>query len=217
MRSKLLFSVICTGALLCIQPAGVAFAQHGGAGGGMPPSQSPSSPTPNTPGQSPDMNGANGAATNKVDDKKFVKEAAMGGMAEVELGKLATQKGTSESVKQFGQKMIDDHTKANDQLKEVASKDNIQIPAALDKKHQERIDKLSKLDGAAFDKAYAKDQVKDHKNDIKDFQAEAQGGSDPNVKAFATNTLPVLQQHLQLAENLNKSEKSAGASQPSGQ
>ena len=167
-------------------------------------------PTSNVPGQSPDMSGANGTTTNKVNDKKFVKDAAMGGMAEVELGKLATQKAANEDVKQFGQRMIDDHTKANDQLKEVASKDNIQVPATLDKKYQEQIDKLSKLSGAAFDKAYVKDELKDHKNDIKDFQAEAQGGSDPNVKAFASNTLPVLQQHLQLAENLNKSEKGAG-------
>lgn len=210
MRRKLFFSVICAGALLCVQPAGVALAQHAGGGGGMPPSQSPSTPTSNVPGQSPDMSGANGTTTNKVNDKKFVKDAAMGGMAEVELGKLATQKAANEDVKQFGQRMIDDHTKANDQLKEVASKDNIQVPATLDKKYQEQIDKLSKLSGAAFDKAYVKDELKDHKNDIKDFQAEAQGGSDPNVKAFASNTLPVLQQHLQLAENLNKSEKGAG-------
>ena len=97
--------------------------------------------------------------TNKVDDKKFVKDAALGGMAEVELGKLDTQKAASEAVKQFGQKMVDDHTKANDQLKEVASKENITIPDSLDSKHQARIDKLSKLSRPDFDKAYIKDQV----------------------------------------------------------
>jgi putative membrane protein len=72
----------------------------------------------------------------KVDDKKFAKDAALGGMAEVQLGKLATQKASRDDIKQFGQKMVDDHTKANDQLKELASKENIPIPDALDSKHQ---------------------------------------------------------------------------------
>jgi putative membrane protein len=145
--------------------------------------------------------------TTKVDDKKFVKEAALGGMAEVELGKLATQKAASEAVKQFGQKMVDDHTKANDQLKEVASKENITIPDSLDSKHQSRIEKLSKLSGPEFDKAYIKDQVKDHKEDVSEFKNEANAGSDPNVKQFASNTLPILEQHLTMAKDLSKAEK----------
>lgn len=214
MTRQFLYTVICAGSLLCFQPAGVAFAQHAG-GGGMPSSQSPST-APTMPGQSPDANGTATAAPTKVDDKKFVKDAAMGGLAEVQLGQLAVQKAASPDVKQFGQKMVDDHTKANDQLKQVASQSNIPAPTALDKKHQQQIDKLSKLSGPAFDKAYVKEELKDHKNDVRDFQAEAQGGSDANVKTFASNTLPVLQQHLQLAQNLNKSEKSATA-QPSGQ
>jgi putative membrane protein len=90
----------------------------------------------------------------KVDDKKFAKDAALGGMAEVQLGKLATQKASRDDIKQFGQKIVDDHTKANDQLKELASKENIPIPDALDSKHQARIDKLSKLSGENFDKAF---------------------------------------------------------------
>jgi putative membrane protein len=145
----------------------------------------------------------------KVDDKKFVKDAALGGMSEVELGKLAVQKASDDNVKQFAQKMIDDHTKANDQLKQVASKENIPVPDTLDSKHKSQIDKLAKLSGPDFDKAYAKEQLKDHQSDVKDFSAEAQAGSDPNVRAFASSTLPVLQQHLELAKNLNKSEKNA--------
>jgi putative membrane protein len=90
------------------------------------------------------------------------------------------------------------------------------VPDALDSKHQSQIDKLSKLSGPDFDKAYAKEQLKDHQTDVKDFSAEAQSGTDPNVKAFASGTLPVLQQHLELAKNLNKSEKNA-AKQAKGQ
>src|ERR1700761_2594866 len=101
MRRNLFLSLVCAGAFFCMQPA---FAQSPGGGGGMP-SQGQS--TPSTPGQSPGMSGAGGgmpeAAPRQVDDKKFMKDAAMGGMTEVELGKLAAQKGTSDDVKQFGQ------------------------------------------------------------------------------------------------------------------
>ena len=159
--------------------------------------------TPGSPGNSAD------AMPMRVDDKRFVKDAALGGMTEVELGKLAAQKGSSDAVKQFGQKMVDDHSKANEELKQVASLEKIDIPGSIDSKHQSRIDKLSKLDGPSFDKAYIKDQVKDHKQDVSEFQSEAQSGTDPNVKQFAAKTLPVLQGHLSLVKNLNKQEKSA--------
>jgi len=132
-------------------------------------------------------------------------------MAEVELGKLAAQKAASDAVKQFGQKMVDDHTKANDQLKQVAGKENITIPDSLDSKHQSRIDKLSKLSGPDFDRAYIKDQVKDHKQDVSEFKTEADSGSDPNIKQFASNTLPILEQHLTMAKDLSKTEKKASA------
>jgi putative membrane protein len=145
--------------------------------------------------------------TTRLDDKTFAKNAALGGMTEVELGKLATQKASSDAVKQFGQKLIDDHTKANDQLKEIAGKENITIPDALDSKHQSRVDKLSKLSGPEFDKAFVKDAVKDHEHDISEFKSEAQNGSDPNVKQFASNTLPALEDHLSMAKNLSKAEK----------
>ena len=157
----------------------------------------------NTPGaQNPDaMTGK------KVDDKAFLKHAAMGGLAEVELGKLAAQKGASEDVKQFGQKMVDDHTKANDQLKEIAAKAQVEVPSSLDPKHQKSMDKLSKLSGEKFDKAYVKDMVKDHRKDVSEFQAEAQNGTDPNVKQFAASTLPVLQEHLKMIEDISNKSK----------
>lgn len=198
MRRKNLLTVALSGLLLLSAPAGVAFAQ---AGGGQSPGGSPSQRPSMTP---PDQQATTDTAPAKVDDKKFLKQAAQGGMTEVELGKLAAQKASNGDVKQFAQKMVDDHSKANGQLKEIASKENVQIPDALDSKHQSRIDKLSKLSGPDFDKAYVKDQLKDHQSDVKDFSAEAQNGSDPNVKAFASSTLPTLQQHLELVKNLNK-------------
>jgi putative membrane protein len=184
---------------------------------GSMPQSSPSSPSSRP--TSPNMNGPAGprsdtgpdTMTTRVDDKKFVKDAALGGLTEVELGKLAAQKAASEQVKQFGQKMVDDHTKANDQLKEVASKENISIPDSLDSKHQSRIEKLSKLSGPDFDKAYVKDQVKDHEKDVSEFKSEADNGSDPNIKQFAASTLPTLQQHLSMAKDLNKKEKKSSA------
>ncbi len=216
MKRKLLFGIALTTATLFLQPANLALAQApGSGGGGAAPSgqQGPSTP-PTVPGEGgPSLDGgAANAGPSKVDDKKFVKDAAQGGMVEVELGKLATQKGSSDSVKQFGQKMVDDHSKANEELKQVASKGNIAIPDAIDSKHQSRIDKLSKLSGESFDKAYVKDQLKDHQSDVKDFQAEAQGGTDPNVKAFAAKTLPTLQEHLSMVKDLNKSKSSDKAS-----
>jgi putative membrane protein len=189
----------------------LAQSQPPAGGGGQSPTTPPTLPESSaggagSPGASP------GGATpepmpRKVDDKKFVKDSALGGMTEVELGKLATQKASSDAVKQFGQRMVDDHSKANDQLKEIAGKSNIEVPAALDSKHQSRIDKLAKLSGPAFDKAYIKDQVKDHERDVDDFKSEAQGGSDPNVKQFAMQTLPTLQEHLNAVKDLKKETK----------
>jgi len=132
-------------------------------------------------------------------------------MTEIELGKLATQKASSDAVKQFGQKLIDDHTKANDQLKEIAGKANITIPDSLDSKHQSRIDKLAKLSGPEFDKAFVKDAIKDHEHDISEFKSEAQNGSDPNIKQFASSTLPALEEHLTMARDLSKQEKKTSA------
>jgi putative membrane protein len=132
-------------------------------------------------------------------DAAFVHEAAMGGMAEVELGRLATQNASSDDVKQFGQRMVEDHGKANDELKALAGKKNITLPAALDQKHQALRDRLAKQQGAAFDTAYMSEMVSDHQKDVAAFQREAGRGADSDVKAWAQKTLPTLQEHLKLA------------------
>jgi len=133
-------------------------------------------------------------------DQRFVIEAAQGGMAEVELGQLATQKAASDDVKKFGQRMVDDHTKANDQLKQVASQKNITLPTDIGAKNKATKDHLEKLSGAAFDKAYMTHMVQDHKKDVAEFQKEANSGKDADVKNFASQTLPTLQEHLRMAQ-----------------
>jgi len=146
--------------------------------------------------------GENNRAMNQTNDKKFAKDAAMGGMAEVKKGQLAVEKASNPDVKAFGQKMVDDHTKVNEELKEVASKESIDLPTSLDSKQQGMVDKLSKLSGAAFDKAYMKDMVKDHDTDVKEFQRVAQNGTDTAIRDFASKTLPTLQEHQTLARDV---------------
>ncbi len=136
-------------------------------------------------------------------DSRFVMFAAMGGMAEVELGRLAAQKGASEDVRQFGQRMIDDHTWANEELMRVASSKGMTPPAAMDAKHQSAMQKMSALSGEKFDREYAKMMVGDHRKAVSEFQKEAARGADPEFKAFAAAQLPALQEHLRMAQRLN--------------
>jgi putative membrane protein len=206
MRKILCNSLLVGAVSLAALGASLAYPQAPGPG--SQPSQRPS--TTSEPGMgNPSAGTPETMPVKQVDDKKFVKDAAIGGLTEVELGKLAAQKASSDGVKQFGQKMVDDHNKANEELKEIASKANIEIPASLDSKHQSRLDKLAKLSGPEFDKAYVKDQLKDHQKDVSEFQNEAQSGSDPNVRQFANKTLPTLQEHLSMVKDLNKKSKEA--------
>lgn len=140
-------------------------------------------------------------------DMKFAMMAAMGGMEEVEMGRLAAEKGASDEVRQFGQRMVDDHSKANQELMQIASSKGMTLPSALDPKHQADVQKISALSGEAFDKAYVKMMVKDHKKDVAEFQKESTGGADPELKAFATSTLPTLQEHLQMIQRIDTKMK----------
>jgi putative membrane protein len=158
-----------------------------------------------------------GLAASAQTADQFVKEAAVGGMTEVDLGKLAKDKGSSDTVKQFGQKMVDDHSRINDDLKTVAKKKNIDLPTALDAKHQAVVDRLSKLSGAEFDRAYSTEMVRDHQEDVKEFQKQANSASDPDVKSFASNNLPTLQEHLKMAKDMSKGKPSRGTSDRSKQ
>jgi putative membrane protein len=140
-------------------------------------------------------------------DRKFVMEALKGGMAEVELGKLASERASNDAVKQFGKRMADDHGKAGEELKKLAQDKGLTPPTELDGKHARLRDKLAKLSGADFDRAYVNEMVKDHKKDVKEFQREAEKAKDPDVKSFASKTLPTLQDHLKQIEDIQTQVK----------
>lgn len=140
----------------------------------------------------------------------FVREAAMGGMAEVELGQLAQERAASDSVKAFGQRMVDDHSKANDELKDLAASKQIDLPAKPDAKHKAVQDRLSKLSGKQFDRAYMQAMTDDHVHDVAAFKREAQSSKDPDVKAFASKTLPTLEDHLAEAKRVRAGIESGG-------
>ena len=133
-------------------------------------------------------------------DKIFATKAAAGGQAEVAFGQLATQNASSARVKQFGEQMVTDHTRANEELVLIGRKLDLNLPKGLDAKDQATESKLSTTKGEAFDDAYMKDMVQDHEEDVADFRKEAETGQDPELKAFAAKYLPVLEHHLQMAE-----------------
>jgi putative membrane protein len=137
-------------------------------------------------------------------DQRFIKDAAAGGMMEVELGKVAADKATNDKVKQFGRRMQEDHSKANDELKKIAAEKGVEVPTALEGKHKKTMDRLSKLSGEEFDRQYMRAMVDDHKEDLEKFQREADKGADPAIKQFASKHVPVLKKHLELAQTTNK-------------
>ena len=137
-------------------------------------------------------------------DKKFAVEAAEGSLMEVKLGELAQANAASPQVKELGSHMINDHTKANDELKSLANTKGIVLPATMSKKGQKMYDKLSKKQGAEFDKAYTKCMVKDHKKDIDEFKKEEKNVNDPELKAWVAKTIPTLEQYKQMSETACK-------------
>jgi putative membrane protein len=202
---------------------GVAIAQDSAP----PPSSQPDpnmapnaqSDTP-APSDQPMRHQPRGGNMTPLSDADFAKEAAQGGAAEVKLGRLAQEKGMSDSVKNFGKRMVDDHSKAGDNLKAAATQSNIDLPSGLSTKDQVTYDRLSKLSGTEFDQAYARDMVRDHVHDVAAFRQESSGGKDDNIKTFATQTLPTLQDHLKdaraMARDVGVQPRNATAARPNG-
>jgi putative membrane protein len=132
-------------------------------------------------------------------DKKFLTDAAKAGMMEIQMGRLGQSAGSSEAVKAFAKRMVDDHSKADSELKALAQEKKIDFP--LD--HSASMPTpLIGMEGEAFDKAYAKQAVADHEKAVALFQNEAKSGSDPDVKAWANSMLSTLQSHLDAAKGL---------------
>jgi putative membrane protein len=174
----------------------------GGGGGGqqpsMPSQQQPPSATMGSPGA-----GSTAPTTQNFGDQAFVTKALEGGMAEVELGKLAADKSQSQDVKQFAQKMVNDHSQMGDKWFEPLAKElGVSEPKGPSKKDKKLIEKLQGLSGQEFDTQYIQAMLKDHKEDLKDFQNEAQAAQDPNVKQIAEQGTKVITQHLQMIEQI---------------
>jgi putative membrane protein len=142
-----------------------------------------------------------------VADTMFANKAAIGGMAEVALGKLALSKTSSSKIKGFANMMVTDHSKANDELMAIAKGKNVMLPATVDAEHQAKMDSLSKLSGGDFDKAYVAAMIDGHKKTLALMQTEASSGTDADFKAFAAKTAPVVQMHLDAINKISASMK----------
>jgi putative membrane protein len=156
--------------------------------------------------------GANSATANVnttplgKDDSSFVMEAAAGGMEEVELGNIAQQQATNQRVKDFGAMMVRDHSKANDELKSLASSRGITIPSTLPASKQKDVDNMKKMTGKSFDQHYVNMMVEDHQKDVAKFKKQSTSGKDDQLKTWAGQTLPVLQTHLDSIQAIKKSK-----------
>ena len=173
----------------------------------------PGMTNPHNSAASRDGSGESGTDTGTMRDKMFLKEAAQGGMAEVKLGQLASQKGNSDDVKQFGQKMVDDHTTLNNDMKPIAESMGVSLPTSLSKKDQAEYDKLDGMSGAAFDKEYLSYMRKDHHKDSRDFHQEASTTQNATLKEAVTKGEKVIQEHTKMVDRLAATKgASAGSS-----
>jgi putative membrane protein len=136
-------------------------------------------------------------------DAAFVHHAATDSMAEVALGRLAAQRASSPAVKQYGERLVADHAAANQELAAIAGRAGIALPTELDAEHRAAYTKLSALSGPEFDRAFMIEMMRDHQKAIQLFQQRAQGDGHPEISAFAARTLPVLQQHHAMAQQLH--------------
>ena len=144
------------------------------------------------------------ATTVSKADRAFIRAAAQGGMTEVQLGELATQKGMRDDVKEFGQRMVKDHSAINDDLKALAAQKGVTLPDSLDAKHQAMVDKMAALTGSEFDDAYVACMIKDHKMDAKEFKAESAATQDADIKSFLDKSIPVVDMHLKRITAMKK-------------
>jgi putative membrane protein len=145
-----------------------------------------------TPGMSPQM----------MNDKMFLRKAAAGGMAEVQFGQLAAQKASSEDVKNFGLKMVTDHTSLNEDMKPIADNMGVRLPMKLEKKDEAEYQRLKALSGDEFDKAYITDMVNDHHKDLKEFREEAASATDPTLKDAVTRGVNIIKEHTMMIDKI---------------
>lgn len=142
------------------------------------------------------------AATLTTRDTDFIAKAAIGGMAEVQEGQLATEQGASSDVKKYGATMVVDHNKANDQLKTLAQRNGWKLPDSIDATAQADVDRLKSSNGPSFDKQYIEQEQKDHDKTVALFQDAAKNADSPVLRQFAQETLPTLEHHQKMAHDL---------------
>jgi len=202
MRSKFAFLpalLLCAGTTHVLAPQ-----LHAQAPGQSPMQQNPNPTNPtqpnNMPSQTSPMAPPDGGT--QLQDKVFLQKASEGGMAEVQLGQLAAQKGNSAEVKEFGQKMVEDHTRLNDQMKPIADTLGVNAPKHLNKADQAEYEKLSGLSGDAFDQEYITDMVKDHRKDLHEFRREEAATSNPDLKQAVSQAEQVISQHLSMIQGI---------------
>jgi putative membrane protein len=192
IRTILLGTALCPIALLAQNPMG-------------PP---PSTTQPNQPQTRPMQDSSTGMgntdSSQSMKDKMFLRNAAEGGMAEVQLGQLAAEKGSSQEVKDFGQKMVSDHTALNNDMTPIAQSMGVTVPKKVNKQHQAEYDKLNGLSGDDFDKEYITAMVKDHHKDLREFRDEATSASDPTLKAAVEKGVKVISEHTMMVDKLAK-------------
>lgn len=163
-------------------------------------SQEPAAPKPqHAPGTKP-----------ASPDAPFIGTVSMDGLAEIELGRLAADNASSPDVRQFAQRMVDDHQRAGEALKAVAAQKDVTLAIKLDDEHRKTYDGLAALKGPAFDKAYMAHMVKAHLEAVALFQKEGKAGQDPDVQEWAAKTLPMIQEHLKAASSINARLNPAG-------
>jgi putative membrane protein len=166
--------------------------------------QSPTTPSNNNPGRSPNTPAGDQTSPNSLSskDRTFVMQAGQLSMMEVELGRLAVQRGSSAGVKEYGQQMVEEHTRANQELMQLAMQKKVELPTEMSTQNTALRERLSELSGSKFDTAYKQAMIDSHNQAIALFQAQSQQGQDPQLKAWATQKLPNLQAHLEMVNEM---------------
>ena len=200
----------CTLMMGAVMASGTMFAQTGGAAtGAANGAASAGSAAGNSAAAATNaVAGDTGVGAPVMGDKMFVKKAISGNYNEIDASKMALQKSQNDQVKQYAQKMIDDHQKMLDDLHALAGQENIKFKDEPTSEGKKMAAKLNGLSGGDFDKAYVTGMVKDHKEDVRDFQAEINSGKDQPTKDAAQKSLPVIQDHLQMIQGIQQSMKS---------
>jgi putative membrane protein len=189
----IVFCMLTTIVLASLIPAAQLRAQNPNPANPAPPNGTPNSQTTLTLQED---------NSTQIPDKVFLRKAGEGGLAEVQMGQLAAQKGNSDEVRKFGQKMVEDHTRLNEQMKPVAESLGVYPPEHLNKADQAEYGKLRGLSGDAFDQEYITDMVKDHRKDLHEFRHEERKTSNTNVQAAVAQAEPVISQHLSMIQGI---------------